>query len=178
MEAPLADVEWQNSLVLSARKGEPGTMPKLVSQFYSAVRAYLVRLVGPQEADDLCQEVFLKATTKLDSFDPEYPFGTWLFRIASNSARDFFRRRGVRRPILPEPTSEPYVVSPEESENLSRALQNLPPDLAEPLLLFYQQGKTHAEVAQLLGLSVGAAKMRVHRAIGYLRALLKQGGRL
>lgn len=174
MEATLAGISFEDDLARRARGGDRGALETLTRRFYPAIRAFLARLVGPRDADDVAQDVFLRLTRGVASYDGQSRFSTWLFRIAINRAYDFARQR--RSPVkpLPEPVSEPLISGNENRERLFRAVRTLPPDLAVPLLLVYHEDLSHGRAAEVLGLTPAAVKMRVHRAIRQLRAFLVQ----
>jgi RNA polymerase sigma factor (sigma-70 family) len=135
------------------------------------VRAWLGKLTGSTHlADDLTQDTFLRALRALDRFDGRSTVRTWLLTIATNLWRDHLRRK---RPVTGTPTVEacdPNAAPPEcmlqrESVQLVRdAVGRLPGKLREPLMLVRLQGLKYREAAVVLGLSVGAIRMRVHRA--------------
>jgi RNA polymerase sigma-70 factor, ECF subfamily len=136
-----------------------------------SVRAWLGKLTGSAHlADDLTQETFLRALRALDRFEGRSTVRTWLLTIATNLWRDHLRRK---RPVTGTPTAEacsPDAAPPEfllrrESVQIVRqAVDRLPESLREPLMLVRLEGLKYREAAVVLGLSVGAIRMRVHRA--------------
>jgi RNA polymerase sigma-70 factor (ECF subfamily) len=135
------------------------------------------------EADDLAQDVLLKAFRAMDSFDGAYP-RAWLFRIARNTAinRDQRRRdilldehEDLERKVGEGPvtgSSDPaeQVVAPLYDEILERALDDLPPAFRVVVDLVDVEGMRYQEAADLLGVPVGTIMSRLHRARGRLRA--------
>lgn len=175
MGATLAEIDPDAGLVSRAREGDSAALDSLIRRYQSPVRSYLRRLLGESEAEDAAQDVFLRLSQNLHTFREGFRFSTWLFAVAVNRARDLLRKRKVREAELPAPTGEETLLTREEDRQLlSRAVRSLPLELSEPLLLVYQQGMTHAEAAEALGLETGAVKMRVHRAIRHLRAAMKR----
>ncbi len=125
-----------------------------------------------READreDAVQEAICRAWERRSSLrDPRF-FQTWLTRILINACYDVLRdgKRVVYMDELPE-TPAPDT-GPEQSMDLARAVGNLERSLRLPVILYYAEGFSVEEIAGMLGLSVSAAKMRLHRA----RALLRQ----
>jgi RNA polymerase sigma-70 factor (ECF subfamily) len=176
MDAVLMDALPEKELVHQARLGQSGALEELVRRFYPDLHGYLSRLLGPHEAEDALQDVFIKMAQGLHHYHDEDRLGAWLTTIAVNHARDLLRRRAGRRSgPLPEPVCEPMLVANEDQGRLTDAIRRLPDQFAEPLLLIYQQELTQAQVADILGISVAAVKMRIYRAIRQLRALLKEG---
>lgn len=119
--------------------------------------------------DDACkdalQDTALKAWEKRHSLrEPRY-FRTWITRILINTCYDTQRRR--RRFISLEDIREPHVAAPDLS--LAMALQSLPEKLRLPLMLFYSEGLSYAEIAKALHLPMATVRGRIHRAKGELR---------
>ncbi len=125
-----------------------------------------------READreDAVQEAICRAWARRDSLrDPRF-FQTWLIRILINACYDVLRaqKRVVYMDELPEqPAPEE---SREQSMDLARAVESLERNLRLPVILYYAEGFSVEEIAGMLGLSMSAAKMRLHRA----RALLRE----
>ena len=120
-------------------------------------------------SDDACkdalQDTALKAWEKRGTLkEPRY-FRTWITRILINTCYDTQRKR--RRMVSIEDVPEPQVAAPDIS--LAMALQSLPEKLRLPLVLYYSEGLTYAEVAQTLRLPMATVRGRIHRAKGQLR---------
>ncbi len=162
--------------------------------FEKLVRAYQRRLLGffrslgadAQTAEDLTQETFLRIFGARESYTPDAPFRTFVFRIARNLWIDRYRARKVRPredeledgsgQEEPEERFESPVGGPleeaarsEEIEMLRRAIEELPPKHREVLSLVAGQGLSHPEVAEILGIPVGTVKSRMHAAVRLLR---------
>ncbi len=174
MSVAAAPIVLEDDLARRAQGGDRAALEALAGRFYPGLRAFLARLVGDQDAEDVAQDVFLRVSRGLETYRGGFRFSTWLFQIALNRARDLLRRRRPIERALPEPAAGPLIGPDEDRGRLFAAVRRLPTDLAEPLLLVYQQGLSHAEVAEILALSVAAVKMRVHRAIRHLRSLLAE----
>ena len=119
--------------------------------------------------DDACkdalQDTALKAWEKRRTLkEPRY-FRTWITRILINTCYDTQRKR--RRMVSIEDVPEPQVAAPDIS--LAMALQSLPEKLRLPLVLYYSEGLTYAEIAQTLRLPMATVRGRIHRAKGQLR---------
>jgi RNA polymerase sigma factor (sigma-70 family) len=174
MSVSVTPLEIDDRLIRRAQEGDREALDALARRFYPGLRAFVARLVGPEDAEDVAQDVFLRVSRGLETYRGEFRFSTWLFQIALNRARDVLRRRRPLSGPLPEPVVEPLISRDADRVRLFAAVRRLPTDFAEPLLLVYQQGLPHAEVGEILGLSTAAVKMRVHRAIRQLRALLAE----
>lgn len=174
---PVSDGE----LVRRARAGDPAAFGELVERHAPMVRR-LTRAVlrHPEDADDAAQDAFLSAWRALDRFDLAQSAGPWLARIAVNAARDFNRRRAVRRS---EPIPESYADRPARSpsqaahdallrERLDTALAALPERQRLAIVLFEVEGYRHAEIGALLGVPEGTVRSDVFHARRRLRAEL------
>ena len=149
---------------------------------------FVRRYVGEEEeAFDLVQETYASAWFAIRRYDPERPFETWLRAIAVNKCRDWNRRRQVRRLIrgmvgldAPEaakarddlPGAEVQLADRRRLEQVSRAIDALPDGLKSPLLLSTLEGRSHAEIGAILGLSSKAVELRIARARRKLREAL------
>ena len=133
------------------------------------------------DAEDLAQEVFLKAYRNLHRFEGRSSFKTWVYRIAINTSQNEIRRRS-RRPQASETTLETaaeFIPSNQSVEStvqqrsryevLAQALQQLKPHEFKALMLKDIEGKPYQEIAEELDISLSAAKMRVQRARGALK---------
>ena len=119
--------------------------------------------------DDACkdalQDTALKAWEKRGTLKELRYFRTWITRILINTCYDTQRKR--RRMVPIEDVPEPQVAAPDIS--LAMALQSLPEKLRLPLVLYYSEGLTYAEIAQTLRLPMATVRGRIHRAKGQLR---------
>jgi RNA polymerase sigma-70 factor (ECF subfamily) len=152
-----------------------------------AIRRYLARLVGAVEAEDLTQEVFAKAHWGLAAFRGDAKTSTWLYRIATRCALDRLRSPAGREATLrattgdsgaddashdcagPTPTAEAELARKAMSSCIDDLLSNLPDGYRSVLVLSHFEGLPDRDVAAVLGVSVGAAKIRLHRARERLR---------
>jgi RNA polymerase sigma-70 factor (ECF subfamily) len=157
--------------------------PKVVS--------YLRRYVGPEEAEDLAQEVFLKVHGSLQGFRGEAKVATWVFQIATHVALDHLKSRSHRldQALLPEAALEQAASAagpaPGEGplkEEMCRCVRGLvdqlPLAFRTILYLSELEELKIGEVAGILGISPGAAKIRLHRARGLLRRRMEQDCRI
>ena len=119
--------------------------------------------------DDACKDALqdpaLKAWEKRGTLKEPHYFRTWITRILINTCYDTQRKR--RRMVSIEDVPEPQVAAPDIS--LAMALQSLPEKLRLPLVLYYSEGLTYAEIAQTLRLPMATVRGRIHRAKGQLR---------
>jgi len=168
------------------RAGEPEAVSALFEANADRIyRLALGMLRDPAAAEDIVQGTFLTALTHLDRFEGRSSLGTWLYRVAYNACIDRLRRR-TDEPLppdepdgefenggpLPMPksiidwaaTPERWQADREVSEEIERAMAELPQSLRVVFLLRDMEGLSTEETAEALGLSEGAAKVRLHRA--------------
>lgn len=143
----------------------------LYETYQRPILLYLRRLVSDYEAaEDLCQETFIKALRRWNTRDPEASVSAWLYRIATNTAYDFLRRRRRMRftPLDDTEVFQGHGDSLEtrlgEQETVQRALAQLPPIYRLPLVLHSCDGHSTQEIADALGCSTSAVKTRLFRA--------------
>lgn len=148
---------------------------RLFADYQTPLLNYLYRLLGdPALAEDLTQDAFTRAWKARDQLPSLDNPRAWLYRIATNAARDHMRRARLLT-WLPLFGNEPAleIEGPEEaaigSERVRRALLQLSPDYRIPLVLYTCQDFTVAEIAVALGLSADAVKQRLVRARRQLR---------
>lgn len=172
-----------DQLARKAQQGDQDALRTLIRRLYPGVYAFVFRMLHHEEdARDVTQDVFLRMTAHLHEYRGEYKFTTWLFRIAINRARDILRTRGRRMADIdqvPEGASdlagpEDLISKYENRERMLDAIRRLPESVRECLLLAYQIGLPHAEIAGMMGITANAVKLRVHKALQLLRAELKR----
>jgi RNA polymerase sigma factor (sigma-70 family) len=160
--------------------GDTSAFDALFVRHAARVRAYLRRMVGSTTADDLTQATFLSVVRSRDRFQRGARFRPWLYAIASNAARDFVRRARFEQPtddgVLPEQGVEPQLPDPSLEKAVHGALAQLPAQQREAIVLHRFQGFSFGEIAETLGLSESAVKVRAHRGYVRLRGLLAHLG--
>ena len=178
-------------LVDWALKGQRRAFETLVRRHRRALVNHLYRQVGRQEAArDLAQEVFLKVYVSLSSFDPTYRFKTWLYRIASNCAIDHLRKKqpatcslhsdanderfaGLDTALAGnDPTPHDVLRLRELQVRLEGAIQRLPDNFRQLILLRHRQHCRYDEIARITELPIGTVKNRIFRARELLRGEL------
>jgi RNA polymerase sigma factor (sigma-70 family) len=167
-------------LMRAVQGGQLDALGELFERHHRPVFHFLSRTTGdPAVAEDLVQEVFVRILKYRHTFDATSRFETWLFRIARNARADHFRKRG---PAV-EPVDEAVDVAVKEPgpaqrleqqvdiRQLERALQQLPDEPRDLLVLARYHGVPYDRIAEMLGIEPGAVKVRVHRAMKQLRTL-------
>jgi RNA polymerase sigma-70 factor (ECF subfamily) len=165
----------ERRLVRDAQNGDLVAFERLYRENERKVFALSLRLT----AEELTQEVFVRAWRKLSTFRGESAFSSWLYPMTVNvalSERRSRRRRDARifateDPVRLEPT--PRTPRPETGFDIERALAVLPPGARRVFVLHDVEGRTHEEIATLLGLAPGTSKAQLHRARRLLREVLQ-----
>lgn len=158
--------------------GEHDAFETLFARHSGRVQGFLARMVrdGPL-AEDLLQTTFLSVVRSRGRFEPGTRFVPWLLTIAANAARDALRHRRHAEALTETGPSEPSSVPPGVGDpgmrrQLEDALQQLPEDQREAVILSKVEGWSFEEIAAMRGISVGAARVRAHRGYEKLRLLL------
>lgn len=165
--------------VLACQRGEREAFDRLVERYQRDVYRLCYRYVNNHhDANDMAQEVFLKAYRAIGRFRGESAFSTWLYRIAVNTCLNF---RSSRKPPTEEvsdalPDRAPGALATVEGEERARivrdAVMRLPEKQRATLILKIYHDLTHEEVAGVLGSSIGTVKANLFHALGNLRKLL------
>jgi RNA polymerase sigma-70 factor (ECF subfamily) len=170
-------------LVAGALRGSQDACRELVTRFERPVYSLVLRMVQDSGvAEDLAQEVFVKAFRRLDSYDPRWKFSSWLFKIAHNTTIDHLRRgapetvpleaeaegeRGSLAAVLADGSVESPLAAAERHDlarSLERAITRLRPDYREAVLMFYVHGASYQEICEATGQPLGTVKTNLHRA--------------
>ncbi|MGH7727807.1 MAG: RNA polymerase sigma factor [Vulcanimicrobiaceae bacterium] len=165
-------------LAAAAGAGSAAAFETLVEEYRLPLLRLAYRLVhDPDEANDIVQDVFLRAFRKIDDFRADRPFDRWLYAIARNAAFDSLRRRrratafAQREDALPgsAPGPEELAVRDDEAMHIHDALGALPERYREALELYYVHDLRYREIAETLGIPLGTVKTFISRAKRKLR---------
>jgi RNA polymerase sigma-70 factor (ECF subfamily) len=169
------------ALVAAAQAGDDGAFEALVRATHAETYTLAYRLTGDDEdARDVTQDTYLRAYRALDRFRGDARFQTWLYRITANSASNLLGQRARHRhdelteeaPVADDRIHIDPVARAEGDalrHHLTDALRRLPPGLRQVVVLRDVYDLPHDAIAQELGISVTAAKVRLHRARRRLR---------
>lgn len=169
-----------DSIESRAARGDRAAFSQLVETTKAGLYRFVRRYIGDaDDALDIVQEAYTAAWFAMGRYDPSRPFDTWLRTIAVNKCRDRGRRRAVRRLVrgvisldAPEamavsddtPGQETLLDDRRRLQALNQALSRLPAALKAPLLLATLEGRPHAEIATILGITPKAVETRIARA--------------
>jgi RNA polymerase sigma-70 factor (ECF subfamily) len=158
-----------------AESGDEDAFRQLYRRHTPGLFRFVAAGAGRSAAEDLTQEVWVRAVKGLRRFRGESAFKTWLFGIAVNCCREFVRgREWERRVAVRTEGEEPAVASQrvEGSLDLERALETLPPGRLQVFLLHDLEGYTHEEISGILDIDVGTSKSQLFKARAALRDFL------
>jgi len=163
-----------NELMEDVRDGRVEKLAALFERYQAMLYNFFLRLTGNRAAsEDLVQEVFMRVLKYRAGYMDESRFNVWLFQIARNAHVDYLRKRKGTLPLdeqyIETPSREPLPAAvyeaDREAELVRRALDRLPVQKRELLVLFRFQNLKLREIAELLGCQVGTVKAQVHRAL-------------
>ena len=147
-----------------------------------SLRAFAISLCGNAErADDLVQEAMTRAMTRIDLFEPGTKLEAWLITILRNQFYSEHRKRWREVQDTDGSYAATLTTLPDQEEKVAHqdlltALQKLPPDQREALLLIGAQGLSYGEAAEIMGVAEGTVKSRIHRARANLAQVLNYSG--
>jgi RNA polymerase sigma-70 factor (ECF subfamily) len=156
-------------MVARVRAGDVDAFAAIVLQFQSRIVQYLYRLTGDEElARDLAQDTFVQAYKGITKRPPDFSLKAWLYRIATNNALQYIRRRAL---VCFVPLSGDSMLDAEgdvaekagEATAVHEALLKVPEKLRVCMVLHLVDGFRHREIAEMLGISEDAVRMRVAR---------------
>ncbi|TFG46512.1 MAG: sigma-70 family RNA polymerase sigma factor [Gemmatimonadales bacterium] len=163
--------------VTLAASGDAQAFERLYRRHVTRIHNLVRRMHGPDDSDEVTQDVFVRAWEKLGTFRGESAFSTWLHRLAVNVILTHREARGKRRNRFSD--SEQLLTSaaarrttPEAAMDLENALSKLPDGAREVFVLHDVEGYRHEEIADMLGLATGTSKSQLHHARMALRAWL------
>lgn len=161
---------FEQADVRRAADGDHAAFERLYRDHVGRIHALCIRMAGDEVAEDLTQEVFIRAWRKLDTFKGDSKFGTWLHRLAINhvlSRRETMRRRQSHHAHgdgLLARLAAPVRRSSGAALDLERAIRELPERARDVFVLYDVEGYSHHEIAETLGVTVGTSKSQLHRA--------------
>ncbi|MBN2732943.1 MAG: sigma-70 family RNA polymerase sigma factor [Balneolaceae bacterium] len=180
-----------DSLVRDAIGGAEKAYTKLVNKYERALHFYIMKMIKDQsKVEDLVQEVFVKAFDNLHSYNTNYAFSTWLYRIATNHTIDYLRKKKLQTLSIDEPVSsrdgememqlpdetaqtDRDIIRSERQQIVQQAIDELPEKYRDVIKLRHMQEKSYQEIAEVLDLPLGTVKAHIFRAREMLYKALK-----
>ena len=180
-----------NKLIDDALGGNQPAYEKLMKKYYQLIYNLVYKMISKKEdVEDLVQEAFIKAFNSLKNFDRQYAFSTWLFKIATNNAIDYLRKKklhtfSIDKEIesedsdysfeIPDHEQKPdsKMMDDERRKILEEAIQSLPPKYKEVIVLRHKQEMEYEEIAAELKLPLGTIKAHIFRGRELLNKYLK-----
>lgn len=181
-----AALRTDEELARGIQRGEADALTHLVERHHSPLLGFLYRMTGGDRAlaEDLAQEAFLRVLRSIDQYAYPRPFKPWLYGIATNVARDYFKRAEMRHTdSMPDgeigtddaPRPEEALLSEDEARRVAAAVKDLPAHQREAVILRYYQDLSLAEIADVLGVPTGTAKSRLSLGLRRMREALEEG---
>jgi len=179
-------------LVRRCLAGDEKAYRELIEMYQPRIFSLSLRMLRrAEDAQDVTQETFIRMFRALDRYDPQRPFGAWLYSIASRLSIDHLRRRKLQPVPLTQRDrdDEEYTIDVEdpglrpeevasraEEEDRTRVLiDSLPPHYRIVVLLRHQQDLSYEEISEALHLPLGTVKARIHRARALLKDRIQRG---
>ncbi len=162
--------------VLAARvaAGDEQALAELLGRYEQPLSRFLFRQTGGRDVEDLYQETWLRVVRHADRFDVSRKFSTWLFQIAINLCRDWWRRPP---PEAAEARDQPVASGAERIHagiDAERLLAVLPEEQREVVILRFYHDLRERDVAEILDVPTGTVKSRMHKALRKLSALVEE----
>jgi RNA polymerase sigma-70 factor (ECF subfamily) len=180
--------DQEQTWVEQALAGDTAAFSNLVEAYQKPVYNLAYRMLGNSvEAEDAAQEAFIRAYTRLDTYDPSRKFSSWMLSIASHYCIDVLRRRRMTLLSIEElppmaDVSMPRSAHPEHlvargqvAEKVQQLLGTLPEHYRTPIILRYWYDMSYREIAETMGVTESTVKTRLHRARARLAECAQQG---
>lgn len=171
-------------LVEKAKNKDQKSQTRLINKFWVSVFSFVMKKVKDEtEADEITVNVFSKVLSKIDLYDPNFQFKTWVLTIAQNTIIDYWRKKSresetpteymeeFRNTLAKSP--EELMISEEEDKEIIKVIESLEANYQEIINLRFFEEKSIKEISDILNISVSNAKVRIMRAKKVLKELLK-----
>ena len=173
----------ETSVVALVRAGNTSAFASIVDQYQMPLQRYLYRLTGDYElARDLAQDTFIQAYKSILKTDSELSFKAWIYRIATNNALQFQRRKKIISFIPFSGLKKADTLTGDEFDETERnlaireALRKVPQDQRVCMVLHFVEGFKYREIAETLEITEEAVRKRVTRGSQEFRRLINSGG--
>ncbi len=172
------------NILTKASLGDITAFERILYFYEKAVYNYCLRVLkDSSNAKDITQETFIKVYKHHKEIDPDKNMKTWIFTIATNAMYDLFRSKKRKREISLEENIETIDMSSsyytEEGivRDVENALFQIKPEYREAILLFYQQGFSYNDIAEILGIPINTVKTHISRGKQQLKEKLQEYGK-
>lgn len=162
-----------------AGAGDTAAYERLYRRHAGRIHGLALRMMGPDEAEECTQEVFIRAWEKLGSFRGDAAFGTWLYRLGVNTILTLRAKRSRHQERVIPAEDEVLAAAPARPSgsgsrmDLEKALRRIPPGARDVFVLHDVEGFRHEEIASMLSINIGTSKSQLHRARMLLRRHLE-----
>jgi len=174
------------ALIMKARDRNQKAQTQLINLFWVDVFSFVMnRVKDENDADEITVSVFSKVLNKLDLFDPNFQFKTWILTIAQNTIIDFWRRKSRENEDATDDldnrknefarSPEELLISEEDQQKIIKIIETMDAKNQDIIRLRFFEEKSIKEIAEELNLSVANTKVRIMRAKKILAELLKEG---
>lgn len=178
-------------LIEEALSGNQSSYEKLMKKYYQLIYNLVYRMISKKEdVEDLTQEAFIKAFNSLSNFDKQFAFSTWLFKIATNNAIDYLRKKKLStfsidkdieyddsdyRFEIPDHENKPdsQIIDTQLRKILDDAIESLPEKYKQVIVMRHNQEKEYEEIAKELNLPLGTVKAHIFRGRELMNKYLK-----
>jgi RNA polymerase sigma-70 factor (ECF subfamily) len=178
-------------LIEEALRGKQASYERLMKKYYQLIYNLVYRMISRKEdVEDLTQEAFIKAFNSLHNFDKQFAFSTWLFKIATNNAIDYLRKKKLAtfsidkdfesedndmKFEIPDNDYKPdrILIDSQMKMVLDEAIESLPPKYRLVIVMRHKQEKEYEEIAQELNIPLGTVKAHIFRGRELLNKYLK-----
>lgn len=170
------------AIMLKVKSGDLDKMALLFQRYHRPLYGFLYHMTSQREAsEDMVQNVFYRMLRSRHTFTGNGEFKTWMYHLARNVLKDHWKKGAASHPMTEweDRIRDGALVDEQlekklELEVLQKRIARLSPESREVLILSRYQDLKYAEIAEVLDLSVGAVKVRIHRAISQLKTLYLQ----
>jgi RNA polymerase sigma-70 factor (ECF subfamily) len=185
----MSDIEQM--IIKKALMGDLDSFEKLVKQYENKVFSICFRYLGNREdALDAAQDTFIKVYKSLDKYKFEYAFNVWILTIASNTSKDYLKKRKDMFYIdsysvdnqeetgfeIKDETALPEkeLINKEKTNDITMALMELKDDVKEAIILRDVSGLSYSQIAQSIGIPIGTVRSRIHRGRTELKQIIME----
>lgn len=180
-----------DKLVSAAVEGDESAYAKLVEKYQKPLFFHIAKMVKDRDhIEDLVQEAFMKAFGNLKSYNTDYAFSTWLYRIATNHSIDYLRKRKLQTLSIDEPVktregkleielpdesshSDRNIIRKQRKKIINKSIEGLPEKYRQVIEMRHMEEKSYQEISEILGLPLGTVKAHIFRAREMLYKALK-----